>query len=174
MSDLVVIEFPSEAKAEEVRNKLLDMRKEYLIELDDAAIAIKLPDGRIKLNQLFHPAAAGAAYGSLWGLLVGLIFLMPVAGVALGAASGAISGALTDVGVNDQFMKDVAATLKSGNAALFLLIRKMTTDKVLEDLKGVGGTVLRTSFDHAHENALREAIGAASAAQSSTAADAAE
>jgi uncharacterized membrane protein len=77
MSDLVVIEFPSEAKAEEVRQKLLDMQNEYLIELEDAVIAIKQPSGRIKLNQLFHPAAAGAAYGSLWGLLVGMIFLMP-------------------------------------------------------------------------------------------------
>lgn len=168
MSDLVVIEFPSEAKAEEVRQKLLDMQNEYLIELEDAVIAIKQPNGRIKLNQLFHPTAAGAAYGSLWGLLVGMIFLMPVAGVVLGTASGAIGGALTDVGINDRFMKDVAATLESGNAALFLLIRKMTTDKVLADLKGVGGKVLRTSFDQTQENALREALAAASAAQPKT------
>jgi len=169
MSDLVVIEFPSEAKAEEVRQKLLDMQKEYLIELEDAVIAIKQPNGRIKLNQLFHPAAAGAVYGSLWGLLVGMIFLMPLAGAVLGTASGAIAGALTDVGIDDQFMKDVAATLQSGNAALFLLIRKMTTDKVLADLKGVGGKVLRTSFDNTKENALREALAAASATQPKTA-----
>jgi uncharacterized membrane protein len=168
MNDLVVIEFPSEAKAEEVRQKLLDMQNEYLIELEDAVIAIKQPSGRIKLNQLFHPAAAGAAYGSLWGLLVGMIFLMPLAGVALGTTSGAISGALTDVGINDRFMKDVAATLESGNAALFLLIRKMTTDKVLADLKGVGGKVLRTSLDQTQENALREALAAASTAQPKT------
>ena len=168
MSDLVVIEFLSEAKAEEVRQKLLDMQSEYLIELDDAVIAIKQPNGRIKLNQLFHPAAAGAAYGSLWGLLVGMIFLMPVTGVVLGTASGAIGGALTDVGINDPFMKDVAATIQSGNAALFLLIRKMTTDKVLADLRGVGGKVLRTSFDQTRENALRDAIAATSTAQPKT------
>jgi len=168
MSDLVVIEFPSEAKAEEVRDKLLDMQNDYLIELEDAVIAIKKPNGRIKLNQLFHPAAAGAAYGSLWGLLVGMIFLMPLAGVVLGTASGAISGALTDVGINDQFMRDVAATLQSGNAALFLLIRKVTADKVLAGLKGVGGKVLRTSFDQTKENALREAIAGATTAQPKT------
>ncbi len=165
MSDLVVIEFPSEAKAEEVRQRLLDMQKEYLFELEDAVIAIKQPDGRIKLNQLFHPAAAGAVYGSLWGLLVGMIFLMPIAGVVLGTASGAIGGALADVGIDDRFMKDVSATLGSGNAALFLLIRKMTTGKVLADLKGVGGKVLRTSFDTTQENALREALAAAGTAR---------
>jgi uncharacterized membrane protein len=60
-------------------------------------------------------------------------------------------------------MKDAAATLQSGNAALFLLIRKMTTDKVLADLKGVGGKVLRTSFDQTQENALREALAASTA-----------
>jgi uncharacterized membrane protein len=167
MSDLVVIEFPTEAKAEEVRQKLLDMQKEYLIELGDAVIAVKQPNGRIKLNQLFHPTAAGAAMGTMWGTLIGLIFLMPLVGAAVGAASGAVGGALTDVGINDRFMKDVAATLQSGNAALFLLIRKMTTDKVLEDLKGVGGKVLRTSFDHTKEDALREALAAATASQPS-------
>ena len=50
--------------------------------------------------------------------------------------------------------------LKPGTAGLFLLIRKMTTDKVLEDLKGTGGMVIRTSFDHAKENALRAALAA--------------
>jgi uncharacterized membrane protein len=160
MSDLVVIEFPTEAKAEEVRQKLLDMQKEYLIELSDAVIAIKQPNGQIKLNQLYHPTAAGAAAGTIWGALVGLIFLMPLLGAAVGAASGAIGGALTDVGINDQFMKEVAASLESGNAALFLLIRKVTADKVLADLKGVGGKVLRTSFDHTKEEALRAALAA--------------
>jgi Protein of unknown function (DUF1269)/OmpA family len=111
MSDLVVIAFPSEAKAEEVRQKLLDMQKDYLIELGDAVIAIKQPNGRVKLNQIFHPTAAGAASGSFWGLLIGFIFMVPVAGVALGAAVGALGGAFADVGINDRFMKDAAQTL---------------------------------------------------------------
>jgi uncharacterized membrane protein len=118
MSDLVVVAFPSEAKAEDVRQKLLDLQSEYLIELEDAVIAIKQANGRVKLNQLLHPAAAGAAYGSLWGLIVGMIFLMPAVGAAVGAASGAIGGALTDVGIHDGFIREVAATLESGSAAV--------------------------------------------------------
>jgi uncharacterized membrane protein len=164
MSDLVVVAFPTEEKAEEVRKKLLEMQQEYLIELGDAVIAVKQPNGHVKLNQLFHPAASGAAYGALWGTLIGMIFLMPLAGAALGAASGALGGALSDVGIDDRFMKDVAQTLHSGDAALFLLIRKMTADKVLAELQGVGGTVLRTSFDHTKEEALREALAAHTAA----------
>jgi uncharacterized membrane protein len=161
MADLVEIAFPSEEKAEEVRRKLLDMQKEYLIELGDAVIAVKQPDGRVKLNQLFSPTTTGAVSGTLWGTLIGMIFLMPLAGAAIGAASGAISGALTDVGINDRFMKEAAQSLQSGNAALFLLIRKMTTDKVLAALEGEGGTVLRTSFDHTREEALRAALAGA-------------
>ena len=93
MSDLVVIAFPSEAKAEEIRHKLLDMQKEYLIELGDAVIAVKQPNGSVKLNQLFHPTASGAVSGTFWGTLIGLIFLMPLAGAAIGADTGALSGA---------------------------------------------------------------------------------
>jgi uncharacterized membrane protein len=96
--------------------------------------------------------------GTMWGTLVGLIFLMPLLGAAVGAASGAVGGALTDVGIDNRFMKDVAASIEAGNAALFLLIRKVTADKVLADLKGVGGKVLRTSFDHTKEEALRAAL----------------
>jgi uncharacterized membrane protein len=92
-----------------------------------------------------------------------MIFLMPLFGAALGAASGALSGALTDFGIEDNFMKELAANLQPGNAALFLLIRKMTADKVLEAIKGTGGLVLKTSLDHTKEQALRDALVATSA-----------
>jgi len=158
MSDLVVIAFPSEEKAEAVRARVLALQKTYLIELEDAVVAVKHDDGKVKLNQMVSTTAAGAASGSFWGLLIGMLFMVPIVGVALGAASGALAGALTDVGINDDFMKDLSQVLQPGDAALFLLIRRMTTDKVLEDLQGVGGTVLRTSFDHTRENDLREAL----------------
>jgi len=92
MSDLVFIAFDSEKKAEEVRDKVLAMQREYLIEVSDAVIATRDENGRVKLNQLMHPAAAGAVSGAFWGMLIGWIFLMPVAGAAVGAASGAWAG----------------------------------------------------------------------------------
>src|ERR1700749_896126 len=146
MSDLVVIAFPTEAKAEEVRQKLLAMQKEYLIELSDAVIAVKDANGHIKLNQMINTTAAGAVTGTFWGALIGLIFLMPLAGAALGAASGTLSGYLTDIGLDDKWMKETAAAIQPGTAALFVLVRKVTADKVLEGLKGEGGKVLKTSF----------------------------
>jgi uncharacterized membrane protein len=168
MADLVVIAFPTEERAEEIRQQVLALQKEYLIELGDAVVAVKQPNGHIKLNQMLNTTATGAASGAFWGLLVGVLFLNPLIGAAVGAASGAIGGALTDVGIDDGFMKDVAGVLQPGTAALFLLIKKMTADKVIEDLRGAGGTVLRTSFDHTREQALRDAL-AAHAAASETA-----
>ena len=159
MSDLVFIAFDTEKHAEEVREKVLAMQKEYLIDVEDAVIAVRDENGRVKLNQLLHPTATGALSGAFWGMLVGWIFMLPLAGAAVGAAGGALGGALVDVGINDDDMRRQAnEALKPGTAGLFLLIRKMTTDKVLEDLKGVGGTVVRTSFDNAKEEALREAL----------------
>lgn len=158
MSDLVVVVYPSEARAEEVRQKLFDLQKEYLLELGDAVIATKTESGKVKLNQVVNTTAAGAATGSFWGLLIGFLFLNPLVGVAAGAASGALAGALTDIGIDDKFMKDLGDNLQPGSAALFVLIRKMTTDKVLKAVEGFGGTVLRTSLDETREDALRDAL----------------
>jgi uncharacterized membrane protein len=169
MSDLIVIVYPTEAKAEEVRKRLFELQKEYLIQLGDAVIATKTDAGSVKLNQLFSATAAGAASGSFWGLLIGVLFLNPLIGVAAGAAGGALGGALTDFGINDAFMKDLATKIQPGNAALFVLIQQMTADKVLKEIQGFGGEVLRTSLDETKEQTLREALGKASAAQTAPA-----
>ncbi|MGO4319282.1 DUF1269 domain-containing protein [Agrobacterium sp. MCAB5] len=171
MSDLIVIVYPTEDKAEAIREKLLNLQKEYLIELSDAVIAVKQGNGRVKLVQLMNTTAISAVSGGFWGLLIGSIFLMPLLGASIGAASGALSGALSDYGINDGFMKELATSLKPENAALFLLIRKMTADKVLDELKGTGGTVLRTSLDHSKEQALRDALAASPALAGSVHAD---
>ncbi|AND92286.1 putative membrane protein [Bradyrhizobium diazoefficiens] len=161
MSDLVAIVYPSEAKAEEVRQRLLNLQKEYLITISDAVIAVKTDSGGIKLNQLVNTTSMGAVTGGFWGLLIGMIFLNPILGVAVGAASGALGGALSDFGIDDSFMKELSASLHTGNAALFVLIKSMTADKVLKEIKDAGGTVLKTSLDDTREQALRDALASA-------------
>ncbi len=163
MSSLIVIVYPTETKAEEVRRRLIELQKEYLITLGDAVIATKTDAGKIKLNQLVSTTAAGAISGSFWGLLIGVLFLNPLIGAAVGAASGAIGGALTDVGINDAFMEDLASNLQPGNAALFVLVQEMTADKVLKEISGFGGVVLKTSLDETKEQILRDALQKASA-----------
>lgn len=158
MSDLIAIVYPSEAKAEEVRQRLFKLQKEYLIKISDAVIAVKTEAGPVKLNQLVSTTAVGAASGSFWGLLIGVLFLNPIIGVAIGAASGALGGALTDYGINDAFMKELTANLQPGKAALFVLVQEMTADKVLKEIQDAGGTVLKTSLDDSKEKLLRDAL----------------
>ncbi len=161
MSNLVVIAYGDQFKAEEVRLMLWKMQKEYLIDLEDAVVAIKDDKEKVKLHQAMNLTAAGAASGGFWGALIGLIFFNPLLGMAVGAATGAVSGALTDVGINDDFMKELAGTMKPGSSALFILVRHATPDKVLEELKGTGGKVLKTSLSHDDEAKLQEALSAA-------------
>lgn len=161
MSTLVVIGYDNVFKAEEVRLTLRKLQKEYLIDLEDAVVAVKDAKGKIKLHQAVNLTAAGAVGGGFWGSLIGLIFLNPLLGAAIGAAAGATSGALTDVGINDKFMKDLAAAMNPGSSALFVLVRKATPDKVLAELQGSGGKVLKTSLSHDDEAKLQAALSAA-------------
>lgn len=158
MSTLVVIAYKDMFTAEEIRIKLLKMQKDYLIDLADAVVAVKDEKGKVKLNQAVNLTAAGAVSGGFWGTLVGLIFLNPLLGLTVGAAAGAVSGALTDVGINDDFMKNLADTLCPGSSALFILVRKATPDKVMEELQGSGGTVLKTSLSHEDESRLQKIL----------------
>ena len=169
MSDLIVIVYPTEAKAEEVRQHLFAMQKDYIIQIADAVIATKTDGGTVKLNQLINTTAVGAASGTLWGTLIGALFLNPLLGAAVGAASGALSGALTDFGIDDAMMKSLASSIQPGNAALFILAQTMTADKVIDNIGTYGGTVLKTSLDRTKEQALRDAVHSHAVAASPTA-----
>ena len=158
MSTLVVIGYDNLHKAEEVRLMLRKMQKDYLLDMEDAVVAVKDEHGKIKLHQAVNLTAAGAASGGFWGALIGLIFLNPLLGMAVGATAGAVSGALTDLGIDDNFMKELAATMSPGSSVLFVLVRKATPDKVLDELKGTGGKVLKTSLSHENEAKLQAAL----------------
>ena len=155
MSTLVAVGYDDPFKAEEIRLKLQKMQTAHLVDLDDAVVAIKNAKGKVKLDQTHNLTAFGAASGGFWGALIGMLFLSPLLGLAIGAAAGAVSGALRDVGINDQFMKDLAATLRPNTSALFVLVRKATPDKVLEELKGTGGKILQTSLSHEQTDRLQ-------------------
>ncbi|CAC5342517.1 MULTISPECIES: DUF1269 domain-containing protein [Planktothrix] len=158
MSDLIAIAYDDEYKAEEVRLTLIKLQKEHLIELEDAAVIVKNAEGKIKLKQAVDLTTAGAVSGGFWGLLIGTLFLSPLLGAAVGAAAGAASGALSDIGVDDKFMKSLGETLQPKTSALFVLVRKVTPDKVLEEIAPYGGTVLRTSLTKDEEAQLQEVL----------------
>jgi uncharacterized membrane protein len=164
MSTLVAIAYPDADTAERVRGELVQATKEHLLQLEDAVVVVHQPDGKIKLHQAMSTTGAGAAGGALWGGLIGLIFLAPLFGMAIGAASGALAGKVSDVGVNDDFMKQLGAKLPPGAAALIMLGRAEAPDRVLERVKPYGGEVIQTSLDTEQEERLRSALGESVAA----------
>jgi uncharacterized membrane protein len=163
MSDLYAIGYPNAQTAEEVLQQVTGLQAQNLIQLDDAVIVERAPDGKVKLRTPGGSnAARGAAGGALWGGLIGLIFFAPLVGMAIGAGTGAVAGKATDTGVNDEFMRSLGTQLAPGAAALVLLVRSMTQDKVLEQLHGqYGGSLLRSSLNKEQEQALQDAVRAA-------------
>lgn len=162
MSDLIVVGFDDQAVAFELRAALVKMQSEYLLEMEDVVVVTKSAEGKVALHQPVNLTAAGAAGGGMWGALIGLLFLNPLLGAAVGAGAGAISGKLTDIGINDQFMKDIGTTLPDNGAAVCVLVRKMTGDKVLAGLSAFKdkGRVMQTSLTTAQEDQLKGLLGA--------------
>jgi uncharacterized membrane protein len=157
VSDLVAIAYPDVSTARRVATRVGEAQKAHLIELDDMTVVEKRDDGKIKLHQP-SLAGTGAAGGALWGGLIGLIFFMPLLGMAIGGATGAAAGAATDVGVDDNFMKDLGAKLQPGGAAVFVLVRQSTPDKVLPRISQYGGDVIHSSLSQDAEETLQEAL----------------
>ena len=167
MADLICVAFDDPTTAYRALTELTALQKEYLIELKDACVVVRSPDGEVHLHQAMPlvktGALTGGTTGALWGTLIGLLFLNPLAGMALGAgfgaASGALAGKLTDYGIPDDFIKQLGSTIKPNSSALFLLVQKVTADKVLPKVAQYKGRVLQTSLSDDREKRLREALG---------------
>ena len=164
MSNLIAIAYPDANTAEQVKGELARMQTEQLIELDDMVVVVHEPNGKVKLHQAASTAGMGAAGGAVWGGIIGLLFLAPLMGAAIGAAAGGASGALADVGVDDKFMKELGAGLEEGGAALIVLVRRSTPEKVLPRIKEYGGRVIQSSLSNEAEDTLRSALGEGAAA----------
>ncbi len=158
MSDLVVIAYGDESTAYTVRDKLADLTKEHVIELEDLVVVVHHKDGKTEIKQSTDLVGLGALSGAFWGLLIGLIFFVPIFGLAIGAIAGALGGRFSDYGIDDKFIKEVAENVQPGNSAVFLLIKKMTPDKVVDAIKGYHGTVIQTSLSSEEEERLRDAF----------------
>ncbi|MFD5126347.1 DUF1269 domain-containing protein [Streptomyces sp. NPDC058385] len=161
MSNLFVVAYNDLATANQVRQKMLDLSKQHLVELEDIVVVERREDGKIKLHQAVSHTATGAAGGALWGGVIGLLFLAPLLGAAVGAAAGAAGGAATDTGINDDFMKDLSQNLQPGAAALFVLVRQASPDKVIPEIAAFGGQLVQTSLSNEEEEHLRAALEAA-------------
>ena len=158
MGNLFVVGFDEPNEAEEVRLKLQKLQSEGLLDLADVVVAVKDETGKAKLHRAGDLMADASVLHGFGGSLANLILLNATTGVA--------SGALADLGITDRFMKELTATLIPSNSALFVLTRTPTSDRdrVLEELKGLGGKIFTTSLSHEDQTRLQAALSATKSA----------
>ncbi|HET8839999.1 MAG TPA: DUF1269 domain-containing protein [Ktedonobacteraceae bacterium] len=159
MSNMFVLKVADESVAEQMLGTLKRLQEQRLIKVEDAAIVTRRGDGKPKIRQANDLVGAGALGGAFWGLLIGLLFFVPIFGAAIGAGAGALMGKFSDLGINDDFVKQVGNAINPGESALFLLVRDTVVDKVLPQLKQFQFQVIQTSLSHEDEQRLRETLG---------------
>jgi uncharacterized membrane protein len=159
MATLTVWKFDSAGGAESALDLLKRLQKQELIQINDAAY-VYWPEGKKKpkTEQLHRLTSAGALGGSFWGLLFGLIFFVPLLGMAVGAAMGALSGSMADVGIDDDFIRAVRQNVTPGTSALFVMSSGAVADKVIDEFRETGATLLSTNLSNEQEAKLREAF----------------
>jgi uncharacterized membrane protein len=160
MATLTVLKFNDPGGADQVLLALQGMQEHQLIDLGDAAV-VSWPEGSESptTRQLHNTARAGGLFGGFWGFLFGMIFAMPVLGIAIGAGMGALGGSLVDVGIDDDFIKQVREKVTPGTSALFALTSGATEDRVIEELKQYDFEIISTNLPAEQEQKLREAFG---------------
>ncbi|MFN8481820.1 MAG: DUF1269 domain-containing protein [Anaerolineae bacterium] len=170
MAELIVLAFKGIDTANQAEQVLEQAQKQFLVELADAAIVQRPADGKPKIRQLRSLTGAGALGGAFWGMLIGLLFFMPFVGLAIGAAAGAIVGKFMDIGIPDDFIKEVGQTVEVGDSALFLLVNKWNEERVIEMLAQYKPAVVRTNLSAADEEKLKAAFATAEGASAAPAA----
>jgi uncharacterized membrane protein len=159
MASLVALKFDTPNGADQALGTLQQLQSQELIQIQDAAIVSwETGKKKPKTRQLTSMTGVGALGGAFWGMLFGLLFFIPLIGLAAGAAMGALMGHFTDVGIDDNFIKQVQQKVTPGTSALFLLVGQVTTDRVLEAFKGQNIEVLETNLSSEQEEKLRAAF----------------
>lgn len=156
MPDLVIIAYDSEDEAEAARRRLFELQREDHVELGDAAVAVREADGMLKLDQLVNMTGPRAAFGGLWGALAGVVFLNSL----LASEDGQLADHFAEFGLEEEFLREAAAALPPGRAALCLMVRKISADALLPKIAQFGGRLLRASLTNEEERRLRAAAGA--------------
>ena len=159
MTTLTVLRFPTAGGAEDMLGVLEGLQKQQLITIQDAAI-VSWPMGKKKpkTRQLHNLAGFGAMEGAFWGMLFGLLFFIPLLGLAVGAAMGALAGSFTDVGIDDNFIKEVRSKVTEGTSALFLMSSGGVADRIKEAVQGKQFEIIATNLTKEEEDKLRAAF----------------
>jgi uncharacterized membrane protein len=168
MSQLIVVGFKQDMyRASAVLNKLCGMDDDWLVDLRDAVAVYRDYKGKLRIDQSYQMTTGeGAGWGVFWGSLIGALIALPftggasgavlagtlAAGVLGGGVLGAAGGALDagwwkdEFGIPEEFVKGTGAMVQPGDSAILALVRTVDPERVAEQFRGSGGTVLQTTL----------------------------
>ncbi len=127
--------------------------------LSDVAVVVRHPDGSFTLNREPFPTVANILGCTAVGFIAGLVLAAPLAGAAVGALLGGAGTAVAaEVGISDDFVREVEGMMKPGTSALFVLDDGGDMDVILHDIRGLGGTVLKTNVDTDRANLIQSTL----------------
>ena len=146
---LWAVGFDDKRRAAQVRDKItsLGWEKHQLILLD-VAVAVRYRDGFLTLNGEPFPAVTKIHGGTIAHFLAGLALgAPPLTGAAVGAMFATIGDTSAEVGISDDFVREVGDLIKPETSVLFVLDEGGDLDAILHAIRGLGGTVLKTNVD---------------------------
>lgn len=161
-SHLFVIGDKTEAVIHALREQLVAWHRKGEVDIEGILTLHRDAQGRLSLHHAQYSGLKETAVGSIAGLLVGSLLFHPVLGAALGTLTGAAAGSdrfsLSHLGIDDEFVKQLACVVLPGTWALIVVLRRAEVETVLETLKKTGGTILVTSLSRGGEERLRAAL----------------
>ena len=149
-SHLWAIGYDEMDRAGQVRDRITALGwDERRLALLDIAVVVRHSDGSFELDREPFPVAANVGGATAVGFIAGLVLGVPTVGAAVGALLGGIGTGIATarLGIDDEFVREVEAMMKPRTSALFVLDDEGDMDIILREIRGLGGTVLKTNVD---------------------------
>ena len=153
--------YESMGRADQVRGEVARLGDRRALTLLDAAVVVRYPDGSVTLNGEPYAPVAPARGGVIASILAGLALgAPPMCGEAVGALLGSVGGGAAAAGIDEDFILEVEGRMEPGTSALFVLDREGNMEEILQGIRGLGGTVMKTNVDLERANLVQSALAA--------------
>jgi uncharacterized membrane protein len=156
----LVVSFPNEDEAQKVLETLKQLNAAHDISLSSAAIIRREANGKVDVHETrdFN-AKQGAIAGALAGGLIGMLRGNALAGAALGTAAGLGASKVIDLGLPDNFLREVGEGLAPGSSAIVAIVTFENVDQAMQVLDQYsGGKILQSPLSADVARKLSDAV----------------
>lgn len=143
-------QFDTPEGADHAREILTQAERDGLVKVLDSA-TVSWPEGaeRPSTSHKHEDSWRGAGWGAMFGVLLGALFFAPVLGAVAGAATGALMKGLNGMGITDDQIQRIKASIRPGTSALFLVSEAQKLDRLAERFRGVHAKLVETNLTEA-------------------------